>query len=323
MQLYRSYVGSGLGVLVAGVLLVACGSVKSTTGSTPSSAPPSTVEAITPLPSTNTTLTIPTNISALPALQHLVDSLRLKHTTLSLSPVPYQRFLIDELTTSAPLAITSWRPSPGILSQMGLAASVPIGETTLAITANLPGVRGLQLTPTLVADLYNGTISRWDASPLTAQNPNSSLSRLAVLSEIPAAGTVLSSALAGYLGSLGPIPTHGSVAGCPQAIGCISISPFTHATTQDVELATEDGSFVAPSLGVSSTSASSSTYPLAQPEVLLIAAEPGHLGVELSAIAVGERLVGAANLPTVVKKSSLTQLERLASKVQADRIAHS
>lgn len=55
------------------------------------------------------------------------------------------------------------------------AFSVPVSITSIGIAFNMPSIQGLKLTPAVVAGIFSGRITTWDASEIAALNPGTDL----------------------------------------------------------------------------------------------------------------------------------------------------
>ncbi len=55
------------------------------------------------------------------------------------------------------------------------AFSVPVSVTTLGVAFNMPSIRSLKLTPEVLAGIFSGTVTRWDAREIAAINPGTTL----------------------------------------------------------------------------------------------------------------------------------------------------
>ncbi|WP_427130228.1 substrate-binding domain-containing protein [Pseudarthrobacter sp. S9] len=55
------------------------------------------------------------------------------------------------------------------------AFSVPVSVTSIGVAFNMPSVRSLKLTPSVLAGIFSGSITRWDAHEIAEINPGTSL----------------------------------------------------------------------------------------------------------------------------------------------------
>ncbi|MEO5781309.1 MULTISPECIES: substrate-binding domain-containing protein [Arthrobacter] len=55
------------------------------------------------------------------------------------------------------------------------AFSVPVSVTTLGVAFNMPSIRSLKLTPDVLAGIFTGTVTRWDAREIATINPGVTL----------------------------------------------------------------------------------------------------------------------------------------------------
>jgi len=59
--------------------------------------------------------------------------------------------------------------------QTGKAINIPMVTGPVAVVYNLPGVDGLQLTPKVLAGIFNSKITTWDDAAIKADNPDAEL----------------------------------------------------------------------------------------------------------------------------------------------------
>ncbi|WP_432503756.1 phosphate ABC transporter substrate-binding protein PstS [Kineococcus arenarius] len=57
----------------------------------------------------------------------------------------------------------------------GNAIDLPVYVSPIAVAYNLPGVENLQLSPTVLANIFNGTITTWNDPAIAADNPGVTL----------------------------------------------------------------------------------------------------------------------------------------------------
>ncbi|WP_456505955.1 substrate-binding domain-containing protein [Arthrobacter sp. UYCu723] len=55
------------------------------------------------------------------------------------------------------------------------AFSVPVSITSIGVAFNMPSIRSLKLTPAVLAGIFSGEITRWDASEIAGLNPGLTL----------------------------------------------------------------------------------------------------------------------------------------------------
>jgi phosphate transport system substrate-binding protein len=60
------------------------------------------------------------------------------------------------------------------------AVHLPVTAGGIAVAYNLPGVKDLQLSPTTLAGIFQGTITKWDADAIKADNPSATLPSTAI-----------------------------------------------------------------------------------------------------------------------------------------------
>jgi phosphate transport system substrate-binding protein len=91
-------------------------------------------------------------------------------------------------------AATYSPPTPTEAGQLPYPVAVlPIALSAVAVIYNLPGVAtGLNLTGSILAGIYNGTITSWNSSAIVALNPQVDLNGLPPITVFQRAGTAVS-----------------------------------------------------------------------------------------------------------------------------------
>jgi phosphate transport system substrate-binding protein len=183
--------------------------------------------------------------------------------------------------------------SDAYLSSSDLSANPHLLNIPLAISAqqinyNLPGVKSLKLNGTVLAEIYTGKITNWDASAIKALNPGVSLPSMTIvpLRRIDSSGdtflftsymnaqdpsqwkasdvstTVTWPSVKGELGETG---NGGMVSGCAATKGCIAyigisyLSKTSAAGLGQALIENKSGKYLAPTAATISAAASSET----------------------------------------------------------------
>lgn len=79
------------------------------------------------------------------------------------------------------------------------AFSVPVSITSLGVAFNMPSVRGLKLTPSVLAGIFSGSITRWDADAIAEINPGTTLPDAEIIPVTAAQPGAQTAAATGYL----------------------------------------------------------------------------------------------------------------------------
>ena len=168
------------------------------------------------------------------------------------------------------------------------ASEVPTGKTVLyfpvqigpiAIAYNLPGVKGLKLDPAVLAQIFQGQITSWNNSAITALNPGMSLPSTAITLAVRSDSSGTTQNFSDYLvmaaGSAWKLGTSSTIKwpstaheanggnGVAQAVkstaGAIGYVDFSTATASGLEAASiknSAGQYVAPSSAAATAAAS-------------------------------------------------------------------
>lgn len=81
------------------------------------------------------------------------------------------------------------------------AFSVPVAVTSLGVAFNLPSVTGLKLSPSVLAGIFSGDVSRWDDKRIAAINPGSRLPSADIVPIVASEPSALTLAATKYLAS--------------------------------------------------------------------------------------------------------------------------
>jgi len=192
----------------------------------------------------------------------------------------------DDLYSNTVLMAGSDSPIPSSET-----AKIPAGKTVLyfpvvigpiAITYNLPTVKTLKLSPTVLAEIFQGTITTWNNSAIAALNPGVTLPSTAITTAVrsDSSGTTQNFSL--YLQTAAPKTwTLGSastikwpstahagaqntgvatiVKSTPGAIGYVDYTDAISTGLQMAEIQNKAGDYVAPTPAGASTDAASAT----------------------------------------------------------------
>ncbi|MGA8302313.1 MAG: substrate-binding domain-containing protein [Thermoplasmata archaeon] len=91
-------------------------------------------------------------------------------------------------------AVSYAPPTAGEIDQLPFpVVIVPVALSAVAVIYNLPGVpSGLNLSGSVLAGIYNGTVTSWDNPAIAQLNPNTNLSGLPAIAPFQLAGTSVS-----------------------------------------------------------------------------------------------------------------------------------
>jgi phosphate transport system substrate-binding protein len=128
-------------------------------------------------PSSATTITEAGSSLLYPYLQQLVNPLHSAYSNVTLAPAAggSGKGISDTIAgtvnvggSDAYLSSGEFAANPGLMN-------VPIVISSQAVNYNLPGVTGLKLTGNVLAQIYQGKITKWNNSAITAINPGVTL----------------------------------------------------------------------------------------------------------------------------------------------------
>jgi len=161
--------------------------------------------------------------------------------------------------------------------------SIPMVAGAAVITYNLPGSPELKLTPDIVADMFLGTIKRWNDSRIAALNPTVKLPNTAITVVHRSDGSGTTAVFSDYLskvsdnwkskvgvgqslswpvgvGGKGNPGVAGLVKQLPGAVGYVELIYALQNSMPYAQLKNKSGNFVKPSLA-STTAAANVTIP--------------------------------------------------------------
>jgi len=173
--------------LVAPLLAAACSS--STKTSTPASAAPTTAKTASSAspgvpasmnlgnPATPVTLTEAGSTLLYPFLQELVTPLQARYSNVTLSPGPggSGKGISDAIAGTTTMGGSDAYLSPGQLSANPGLMNVPIAISSQAVNFNLSGISSLRLTGNVIAQIYQGKITKWNDQAIASLNPGVNL----------------------------------------------------------------------------------------------------------------------------------------------------
>jgi len=173
--------------VLASLAVVACGS-----SSKSSSTPPST--AVTPTTASATALNIgnPTTPVSLnedgssllyPFLLELVGPLHTAYPNITLATAAggSGKGISDAEVGNVQMGGSDAYLSPGDMTKYPGLENVPIAISSQAINYNLPGVTNLKLSGNVIAQIYQGTITSWNAPAIAALNPGVTLPAMKIV----------------------------------------------------------------------------------------------------------------------------------------------
>jgi hypothetical protein len=292
------------GGLICTAVLASCGKLPASVTPTTPTTTPSTTATPTLLSLPKHPVTVLVNNAEVPRLNKLLEQAHIPTSLLTLDIATYKQFLERELTNPAQLAVTNWGPPSTLTSQMALDQITPIGTSLVAFDVNLPNVSNIELTPTLVLDIYTHALPTWNALPLRTLNRSLSTQTEPIQTAVPRNTSFLFAALNNYITSVGALPPNTRPTTCSTTVGCISITA-TPTPAQAAELSDLNGNFSPLPRSLNTKS----SYPLRGSEIEMISAEPRALNAELAAIAIAERLSISDGLPKeIVYTNALSAL---------------
>ena len=165
-------------VLVAGAMLsiTACQNNSSSAASTPSSSSNPAAPA-TGNPSSAVTLQESGSSLLYPFLQELVQPLKQQNPNITLAPAAggSGKGISDAIDGTVQLGGSDAYLSPGQLQQNQGLMNIPVAISAQAVNYNLPGVTGLKLSGDVLAQIYQGKITKWNAPAIASLNPGINL----------------------------------------------------------------------------------------------------------------------------------------------------
>ena len=263
-------------MIVAGALLslTACNNSSSSAGSAPSSA--STPTALTTgNPSSAVTLQESGSSLLFPYLQELVQPVKQKYPNISLAPAAggSGKGISDAINGTVQMGGSDAYLSPGQLQQNQGLMNIPVAISAQAVNYNLPGVTGLKLSGDVLAQIYQGKITKWNAPAIASLNPGVKLPATTIVpvrrvessgdtflftsylsatnsawQNGPGMGTTVTwPAVAGELtasGNPGMVQTCQATPGCIAYVGISAEQSAQQAHLGEAQLQNKDGKFV-------------------------------------------------------------------------------
>jgi len=161
--------------VVAALLVSACGASNSSTTAATATTTPTPVA--TGNPTSAVTLTEDGSSLLYPYLEELETPLNTAYPNITLSPAAggsgkgqsdAETGAVNMGGSDAYLSNGAEAEYPGILN-------IPIAVSAQAINYNLPGVSNLKLSGNVIAEIYQGSITKWNDSAIAALNPGVTL----------------------------------------------------------------------------------------------------------------------------------------------------
>lgn len=286
--------------VIATVAVAACGSSKkSTTGSTTTavSGSPTTASGGSPStgnPSSPVTISEAGSSLLYPFLQVLESPLTAAYSNISLAPAAggSGKGISDAIAGTVEMGGSdAYLSSSEISAHPGL-QNIPIAISSQAVNYNLPGFSNLKLSGNVIAEMYQGKITKWNDPAIASLNPGVNLPSTGVVpvrrvdssgdtfiftsflsatnqswSSGPSLGTTVTwPAVASEQtasGNPGMVQTCHTTPGCIAYIGISAESKATTAGLEEAMLQNQAGSFVQPSSATveSAVAAGSSNIP--------------------------------------------------------------
>lgn len=161
-----------IGIALVALAVAGCGA---TAGTNPGRQPASSVKVGNP--STQVALQEAGSSTMYPYVQELTSPLTQKYPNITLSAAAGGSGAgqseaiagtIDLGATDVYLSPSQFQASPGILN-------IPISVSSLVITFNVKGVSSLNLSGNVVAEIYQGKITKWNDRAIASLNPGADL----------------------------------------------------------------------------------------------------------------------------------------------------
>jgi phosphate transport system substrate-binding protein len=160
----------------AALVIAACGSSNSSTSSGSSSAAPGTSSKAA---GANVSATVDGAGSTLaaPIYQQWASTLKSKGLTVNYNPVGSGAGQTDLASATVGFAGSDPALKPADVKAMkGPVLQFPVAAGAITVSYNLPGIKGgLKLDGATVADIFGGTITKWNDPAIKALNPGMSL----------------------------------------------------------------------------------------------------------------------------------------------------
>ncbi|HET6987276.1 MAG TPA: phosphate ABC transporter substrate-binding protein PstS [Kribbella sp.] len=259
-------------MLVAGAVLSITGCQSNSTTSSSASTPSA---AATGNPSSAVTLQESGSSLLYPFLQELVQPLKQQYPNITLNPAAggSGKGISDAINGTVQLGGSDAYLSPGQLQQNQGLMNIPVAISAQAVNYNLPGVTGLKLSGDVLAQIYQGKITKWNDAAIAAINPGVKLPATTIVpvrrvdssgdtflftsylsatnpswQSGPGMGTTVTwPAAAGEVtasGNPGMVQTCQSTPGCIAYIGISAEKSAQNAKLGEAQLQNKDGKFV-------------------------------------------------------------------------------
>ncbi len=177
-----------LAAATAAVSLAACGSSSKSKNTSPTTAQQPGATPTTPSSSGSANLNIgnPTKAITLnesgssllyPYLQELVSPLTAAYSNITLAPAAggSGKGIADAASGTTQIGGSDAYLSPGQMQQYSGLLNVPIVVSGQAVNYNLPGITNLKLSGDILAQMYEGKITKWNDAAIAALNPGVNL----------------------------------------------------------------------------------------------------------------------------------------------------
>lgn len=167
-------------VLAAGLALAACGSSSKSSTSTTTLAPSSNSGSPNlniGNPASAVTLSEAGSSLLYPFLQQLVAPLQAKYSNITLSPAAggSGKGISDAIAGTVEMGGSdAYLSNSDIAANPGL-VNIPIVISSQAVNYNLPGISNLKLSGNVLAEIYQGKITKWNDPAIVALNPGVTL----------------------------------------------------------------------------------------------------------------------------------------------------
>ncbi len=167
-------------VLVAGVMLSITACQNNST--TPSSAS-TPAAAATGNPSAAVTLQESGSSLLYPFLQELVQPVKKQYPNITLAPAAggSGKGISDAINGTVQMGGSDAYLSPGQLQQNKGLMNIPVAISAQAVNYNLPGVTGLKLSGDVLAQIYQGKVTKWNDAAIAAINPGVMLPAMTIV----------------------------------------------------------------------------------------------------------------------------------------------
>jgi phosphate transport system substrate-binding protein len=166
--------------VVACLAVAACGSSsKSSSSTTAAPSSPSSPSGTPAIGNPSSSQTINESGSSLlyPYLQQLVTPLKTKYPNITLAPAAggSGKGISDVIAGTVQIGGSDAYLSSSQMKSNPTLMNIPIVVSSQAVDYNLPGVTNLKLSGNVLAQIYQGKITSWNNSAITALNPGVSL----------------------------------------------------------------------------------------------------------------------------------------------------